>query len=273
MSKCVLYLVSDSLNFLAIQSIANFAISRFSDNEYTIVKIPNVKTSEKAHEIVLTAKSHESSIIVFSTSLIEVRDSFLLNALQQRVECLDLMAPILKTFGNTLRTPLVYHPPHSWQLDDEYFRKISAIEFAINNDDGKSLNSLQKADLILIGVSRTSKTPLSIYLAYHNYLVVNIPVVSETSVPKNIFKVSSQKIIGLTINPNRLNQIRTERNSTMGVKSNSQYADMNQIINELEFAEKIMKKLGCPIIDVSNKAVEETAEIIMKINNTKNKKT
>ena len=141
-------------------------------------------------------------------------------------------------------------------MNDEYFNKIHTIEFVINNDDGKSLSALQKADIVLIGISRTSKTPLSIHLAYHNFFVANILLVSEATVPKHLFELSSKKIIGLTISPYRLNEIRTERNAYMGVLGNTSYSSLINIIEELEFACKVMKKIDCPVIDVSNMAVE-----------------
>lgn len=260
-----IYIISDSLSFLSLENLARTAIAQFSNVEYRMIKKPNVKTPGKATEIVKMAKSNEPSVIIFSTSIVNVRDAFIMSGLKYRMDCVDALSPLIRCFVNALKTPPIYQPKHSLELNEDYYQKIHAIEFAINNDDGKSLNSLQKADIVLIGVSRTSKTPLSIYLAYHNLLVVNIPLVSVANVPKNLFKISSKKIVGLTISPNRLNQIRTERNSTMGVVGDSSYSDMNNIINELEFADQLMKKLSCPIIDVSNRAVEETAEIIMNL--------
>ncbi|GAB3650185.1 pyruvate, water dikinase regulatory protein [Echinicola sediminis] len=270
MSVYHIYIASDSINFLGAESIAQLAAASFSDRECKIIKIPNVKSSEKALETVLAAKENQPSLVVFTTSLVEVRDTFLIDGLKHRVQCFDLLSPLVKALGNVLKTPPVYRQGYSWQLDDAYFQKISALEFAINNDDGRSLSSLQKADIVLIGVSRTSKTPLSIYLAYHNYLVVNIPLVSEKNVPPHLYQLSSKKVIGLTISPRRLNQIRAERTTNMGLIGESPYSDMNRIIEELEFADRVMKKIGCPVIDVSNRAIEETAETIMKLTNKPN---
>ncbi|MEM9857273.1 MAG: pyruvate, water dikinase regulatory protein [Bacteroidota bacterium] len=268
-SNYTIYLASDSLSFLEPESITKLAASHFADCRYELIKFPNVKTSQKAAEIVQQVKRSVPTLLVFSTALTEVRDTFLIKSLEANVQCIDLLSPVIKSLGQVLKRAPVYNIDYSWQLSDEYYRRTHAIEFAINNDDGKSLNSLQKADIILIGVSRTSKTPLSIYLAYHSYLVINIPLVSERSIPQNFYRVSSKKVIGLTINPNRLNEIRTERNTAMGLNTESSYSDLNNIINELEFADAIMKKVGCPIIDVTNNAVEETAEKIMKLINIK----
>ncbi|AWW32743.1 kinase/pyrophosphorylase [Echinicola strongylocentroti] len=265
MSRYTIYLASDSLSFLEPESVTRLAASHFADHSYDIVKFANVRTSEKAQEIVTLAKQTPPSLLVFSTVLIDVRDTFIMKCLEQQVECIDLLSPFVKSLGKVLKTAPVHQLNYSWKLNDEYFRRIHAIEFAINNDDGKSLSALQKADIILIGVSRTSKTPLSIYLSYHSYLVVNIPLVGEESIPKHLYDIPRRKIIGLTIHPNRLNHIRSERNMVMGVGAESSYSDLGHIIDELEFAEGIMKRIGCPIIDVSNNAVEETAEEIMKI--------
>ncbi|WP_020530431.1 pyruvate, water dikinase regulatory protein [Flexithrix dorotheae] len=260
-----IYVVSDSLSFLAPESIIRLASSHFKGCNFEMVKIPNVKTSAKALEVVNLARENKNSLIVFSSILVEVRDVFIIKGLDYNIECIDILSPAVKALGKAFKVSPVYQPFQSWELNDDYFRRIQAIEFAINNDDGKSLSALQKADIILIGVSRTSKTPLSIYLAYHNYFVVNIPLVSVANVPKYLFEVSSKKVIGLTIHPERLNEIREERNTAMGLYTDNTYADLNTIIEELEFAQSIMKKVGCPIIDITNKAVEETAEIIMKL--------
>ena len=252
------------MSFMAPEAIIGLAASYFTDYEYQLIKYPNVKTAEKALEIVHTASENAPSMIVFSSTHIEVRDTFTIKSLEANIPCLDVLTPAVRTLGKAFNTVPIYKPEFTWQLGDEYYKRIHAIEFAINNDDGKSLSALQKADIVLIGVSRTSKTPLSIYLAYLGYLVVNIPLVMENKNVRNLFEVPTRKVIGLTISPNRLHQIRNERNTTMGVMNGSEYADMNYIINELEYADAIMKKIGCSSIDITNRAVEETAELIIK---------
>ncbi|UXX79837.1 kinase/pyrophosphorylase [Reichenbachiella carrageenanivorans] len=259
-----IFITPGSMSFLALESFARSAAWQFPDCECEVIKVPNVKSPKEAVEVVEQAKLNEPAVVVFCTPLEEVRDAFVMAGLRLRIQCLNALSPYVEAFGQALSASPVYQPTHSMELDQNYFRKIHAIEFAINNDDGKSQSSLEKADIVLIGVSRTSKTPLSIYLAYLNFLVVNIPLVSMSSIPKHLFQVPIKKIIGLTIDPSRLNQVRAERNNTMGVASDTQYSDLNNIIHELELADKVMKKIGCPVIDVTNKAVEETAEIILK---------
>ena len=263
MSVYKIFVVSDTLNLRAAESIAFQAASQFSDFQCKLVKVPNVTTLEKVNEVMEQAKEAQPCLVIFATVLVEVRNAFTLASLKHRVECIDVLSPAIKTLGNILKTPPVFKQKNSFDLGQDYYDKIEAIEFAINNDDGRSYQSLKKADVVLIGVSRTSKTPLSIYLAYHNYLVVNIPLVKEVEVPEGLFKISPRKIIGLTIASERLNEIRTTRDSSMGVIGSSDYSDMNKIIEELSFADDLMKRIGCKVVNVSNRAIEETAEIIM----------
>jgi regulator of PEP synthase PpsR (kinase-PPPase family) len=151
------------------------------------------------------------------------------------------------------------------QLDDEYFRRVEAIEFAVKYDDGKDPRGLLRADVVLVGVSRTSKTPLSMFLAHKRLKAANVPLVPEVEPPEELFEVNPRKVIGLTISPDELNLIRTERLKALGLRAQANYAALERILVELEYAEKIMKKIGCPVINVSNKAVEETASIILDI--------
>lgn len=132
-------------------------------------------------------------------------------------------------------------------------------------DDGKDPRGFLEADLVLVGVSRTSKTPLSMYLANKNIKVANLPLVNEIEPPKEIFEIPKKRIIGLTNSPEKLNAIREVRLKSLGLRENSNYASISRILDELEYADKIMKRLGCPIIDVSNKAIEETADNVLSL--------
>jgi len=259
------YLVSDSLKLQAVESVARLAALQFSDVSCDFVQNTNVTTEQKAREVVEQASLNKPSLVVFATTLIEVKNTIIKECLLHRVENIDVLSPLVKTFGNILKIPPVYKQDQPFELGQDYYDKISAIEFAIKNDDGQRYHDLKKADVVLLGVSRTSKTPLSIYLAYHNLYVVNIPVVENMKVPKELFEISPRKIIGLTIGSERLNEIRSSRDTTMGVIGISKgYAGMNNIVSELEFAADLMKRVGCKIINVSDKAIEETAEIIME---------
>ena len=148
-------------------------------------------------------------------------------------------------------------------LDHEYFKRVEAIEFAVKYDDGKNPLGLLKADIVIIGVSRTSKTPLSMYLANKQLKVANVPLVPEIAPPPELFKVPPHRIIGLLIDPYKLIDIRTTRLKTMGLSDKAVYADINRINEELEYAKAIMRRVHCMVINVSNRAIEETAGIVL----------
>lgn len=155
-----------------------------------------------------------------------------------------------------------YEPGRVRQLDEDYFKKVEAIEFAVKYDDGRDPRGILKADIVLIGVSRTSKTPLSQYLAHKRLKVANVPIVPEVDPPEELFNVDPKKCIGLKISPDKLNHIRKERLKSLGLNDKAIYANINRIKEELEYFEKIVDRIGCQVVDVSNKAVEETANII-----------
>ena len=152
----------------------------------------------------------------------------------------------------------------SLKYDSGYFSRVEAIEFAVRYDDGKDPRGLRTADVGIIGVSRTSKTPLCMYLANKSIRATNIPLVPELPVPKVIFEVPSSKIIGLTNSPEKLIRIRKERMKSMGLNADTSYTNLARIFEEIEFANEVMKKIGCPIIDVSDKAIEETADLVIR---------
>ena len=142
---------------------------------------------------------------------------------------------------------------------------VDAIEFAVKYDDGKDAKGLPKADIVLIGISRTSKTPLSQYLAHKSYKVMNIPLVPEVTPPDELFKINPNKCIALKISEDKLNLIRKQRLKQLGLGEHARYATEDRIKEEIQYFEKIVEKIGCPVIDVSDKAIEETANDVIQI--------
>lgn len=144
------------------------------------------------------------------------------------------------------------------------FKKIEAIEFAVKYDDGRDARGILKADIVLIGISRTSKTPLSQYLAHNKRLkVANVPLVPEVDPPEELYQVAKEKCFGLKIIPDKLNHIRKERLKSLGLSDGATYANINRIQEEIDHFEEVISKINCQVIDVSNKAIEETANIIV----------
>lgn len=193
-----------------------------------------------------------------------MREAIARKAMECDVEVVDIIGPVLKSIEKTSGLLPKNQPGLIHALDHEYFKRVEAVEFAVKYDDGKNPWGLLKADVVIVGVSRTSKTPLSMYLAHKQLKVANVPLVPEILPPEELFKVPAHKIIGLLIDPFKLNEIRTERLKTMGLSDKANYADVTRINEELEYAKGIMRRLHCPIINVSNRAIEETAGMILE---------
>lgn len=256
-------IVSDSLGETA-SHVARAAMNQFSNKEYVVKKYNYVRDVDAIEEIVSEA-SKQSSIVLFTTVIDEMTKSIIETCAKYNVRCHDILTPVLDQFSDFFSDTPAQKPGTMYKLDDDYFERVAAIEFAVKYDDGKDLRGLKHADVVLLGISRTSKTPLSMYLSHKNIKVANVPLVPEIPVAKEIYDLPKNKLIGLTNSPDKLNEIRVERLKALGLSSDVEYANYNRILDELEYAEKVYKQLGCPVINVATKAIEETASIIMEI--------
>lgn len=256
------YVVSDSAGETG-EAVVKAAIVQFLPITVEIKRMPFVHDRPGINQVVESAR-HSGGVIVFTLVIPELRDYLLEQALMRQVICIDLLGPIISSLEKALNQQARHEPGMIHKLDEGYFRKVEAVEFAVKYDDGRDPNGILKADIVLTGVSRTSKTPLSMYLAHKSYKVANVPLVPELVPPKELFTVNKSKIIGLTINTEKLNEIRVERLKALGLAESANYAKVQRIQEELVYAEGVMQKLGCVVIDVSSKAVEETASIIME---------
>lgn len=258
-----IYLLSDSLGETA-HSVARAAANQYPDFEFNYKQIPFVEDVNYLSRV-LDNIDPENSILMF-TLVVQQLNDFIKDYCDMKsipfVDILDTPFSVLTRFTGLKPQG---KPGFIQKMDASYFKKIEAIEFAIKYDDGKDTSGLKQADLILLGVSRTSKTPLSMYLAYRGIKVANIPLVPNIKIGDEVYSIPKDRFIGLTIRPDVLNSIRNERLKSLGVVGGSDYTDMVKILDELENAETIMKRVGCPIIDVSHKAIEETANNILQI--------
>lgn len=268
MKKLRVFVVSDSVGETGDQ-VAKAVISQFRPGlEKTIIRrFPHIQSEELVRKIVCLAVKQKAFIIY---TLVRHEMRALLHDLceKEKVHAVDILGTALKSMATfmeeyPLETPGIVH-----QLDDDYFKKIEAIEFAVKYDDGRDPRGLLQADIVLVGVSRTSKTPLSQYLAHKRYKVANVPLVPEVEPPEELLQIDSKKCFGLIISPDKLNYIRKERLMSLGLNDDAIYAQHTRILEEIQHFEKIVGKIGCKVIDVTNKAVEETAnEIIEHITN------
>lgn len=262
-NQVVIYIVSDSIGETAEQ-VTRAVLGQFKGNDYILKRYPFVDTEDKIFDVAEEAKA-EGALLVFTIVIPELRRLLIEECENRGIIYNDVLSPLLETFEKVIGTKPLNEPGTIRRLDEKYFKKVEAIEFAVKYDDGKDPRGIKKADIVLIGVSRTSKTPLSMYLAHKNIKVANIPLVPEVPIPEELFEIPSKRIIGLITDPEKLNAIRLERLKSMGLSNDAIYADLNRIMEELVYAEKLMRKIGCPFIDVSNKAIEESANLIINI--------
>ena len=256
-----IYVLSDSIGETGEQ-VARAAISQFNPERYEIRRFPYITEKDQIIEVFEEAKT-ERSIVIYTIVTEKLKNFVIEMGTVFNIPVVDLMTPALSALENVLE----YEPKRESglirKLDEKYFRKVEAVEFAVKYDDGKDTRGIKKADIVLVGVSRTSKTPLSMYLAHKHFKVANVPLVPEVPAPEELFAKDVKRVFGLIANPFKLNEIRQERLKSLGLSNNANYASIERINLELEYSKKIMEKLKCTVIDVSNKAVEETAGIVI----------
>jgi len=258
-----IYVLSDSLGETA-EFVVKAAASQFNKGHALIKRVPYLIDEEYIEQVVAEA-AEETAIIAYTLVVPKLRDCLVREVKKYNITAVDILGPMVWAISENINEEPKMEPGLLYKLDEDYFSRVEAIEFAVKYDDGKDPRGINFADVVLVGISRTSKTPLCMYLAHKRIKAANIPLVPEVRPPEELFKVSSKKIIGLTVRPDVLNPIRQERLKSLGLVPNADYANMQRILKEIEYAESIMDRIGCTVIDVSNKAIEEMAGKIMQI--------
>ncbi|MDA9158712.1 kinase/pyrophosphorylase [Candidatus Pelagibacter ubique] len=260
-----IYLISDSTGetldrvFLAIKA-------QFKNIEYDVKSYFFTRTENQVSKIMDEAKKKDNAIILYTivdTSLAK----FLANkGNEKKIPCFSVLGNLIMNFSKLLNQKASHVPSGQHALNEEYYERIEAIQFTMAHDDGNLVEDVDKADLILLGVSRTSKTPTSIYLANRGYKTLNIPLVNEQSIPESLKKNPKLScVVGLTTEPQRLVDIRKNRMNALKEKENTNYTNISKIEKEINEAKKTFTKYKWPTIDVTRKSVEETAASIIKI--------
>jgi len=265
--KLKIVIISDGTGETAT-AISRATMAQFKGKDVYFTRYKNVRTPEQIDSILTEAAIHHDLVIHTIVSP-ELREYISDISRTKHVRSLDLIGPALTAFSNYFEQEPSQEPGTLHQVNDEYFNRVAAMEFTLNHDDGRNLESLHLADVILVGISRTSKTPLSVYLSQHGIKVVNVPLIYNTPIPKELFEIDQRKIFGLTIDPEALREIRQKRLTRLGAEDiTGDYADSSKVLNELEWANQIFKEnKRWPIFNVTNKALEETAAEIMKLLN------
>lgn len=261
MKAITIFVLSDSIGETG-GKIARACIKQFDPDFYEIKRFPYVLGKKNIDEIFEEAKNIPS-IVIFTTVLEEHALYIEELGRQYNIPTVNVMSNALDAISKVLKENPKREAGIVRRMDESYFQKVNAIEFAVKYDDGKDPRGIVNADIVLVGISRTSKTPLSMYLANKNYRVANIPLVPEVEPAKELFKKDPGRIFGLIASKEKMNEIRLERLKSMGLENIGNYANDDRIEQELEYSKSIMKRLNCTVIDVTNMAIEETAGIIL----------
>lgn len=256
-----LFVVSDSMGETA-QLVARAVLSQFPESDVDTRRFSHVDNLESAMAV-LDAARQQPTVIIFTIIIPDVRVFIHVEAEKHGIPVVDIMGPAIQGVERITGDLALLEPGLIHRLDAKYFRRIEAVEFAVLHDDGKDPQGYRRADVVLLGVSRTSKTPVCMYLANRGFRAANLPLVPEVPPPTELHRVPVRKLVGLRINPQKLLSIRKERVRAMGVADNSDYAEMPRIMRELAYADEIFSETGCRVLDVSDSAVEETAILVM----------
>ena len=257
------FVVSDALGETA-ELVARAAASQYTPRDLEFRRIPRVKDEQAIQSIVKEA-SEQSAAIIYTFILPHLRDAMRRETEGKDIPTVDVMGPAMEALAKVTGEEPHLEPGRVYKLDEEYFRRVEAVEFSVKSDDGKDPRGLLEADVVLLGISRTSKTPVSLYLAQRCHKVSNVPLVPEVELPKELWSVRRERIVGLTIAPEQLLEIRQERLKAIGLNPTASYADPARILMELEYADEVFRRLGCAVVDVTNRAVEETAAQVINI--------
>ena len=262
--KYNVYLVSDSTGetldriFLSLKS-------QFSNFDYEKKEFAFVRTEQQIDKIIKECINRENSLILYTIVETKLAKYISNQSNINKVPCFGILGNLILSFSKLLNQKAIHKPSAQHVLDDDYYKRIEAIQFTMSHDDGKRVDDINNADVILLGVSRTSKTPTSIYLANRGYKTINIPLVLENKIPKDILENKNVCVVGLVADPERLADIRRNRVAIMKDHKLKEYTDINFIRKEVDDSKSLFKKNNWPIIDVTRKSVEETAASILKI--------
>ena len=260
-----IYLISDSTGE-TLDRIFSAIKAQFKNIDYKIHTYSFTRTENQILKILSTAKENQNSIILYSIVDSSLAKYLARNSEEKKIPCFGVLGDLILSFSKLLNQKASHQPSGQYTLNDEYYKRIEAIQFTMNHDDGNLVKDIKKSDIILLGVSRTSKTPTSIYLANKGYKISNIPLVNENSIPETLKEDPNLTcIVGLSTAAERLADIRKNRMNSLKESQNKSYTDLSKIKKEVEDAKNTFKKYKWPIIDVTRKSVEETAASIIKI--------
>ena len=260
-----IYLISDSTGetldriFLALKA-------QFTNILYNVHSYSFTRTENQILKILEDAENNKNSVILYTIVDTNLAKHLANLSNEKKIPCFGVLGNLIVNFSKILNQEASHEPSGQYILNEEYYKKIEAIQFTMNHDDGNMINDIEKSDIILVGVSRTSKTPTSIYLANKGFKTSNVPLVNENSLPKKLKDNPGLTcVVGLSTEPDRLVDLRKNRMSSLRENENKTYTSIENIKKEIIDAKKTFQKYKWPSIDVTRKSVEETAASIIKI--------
>lgn len=249
------------------EKVATAALTQFRGIEVHSYTFTRVRSKIEIREVMERA-ARDRAFVVYTVIDPEHRDHIQMLSQELAVEVADLIGGLVLRLASYLNAQPLFAPGIQHQLDADYFRRIEAVEFAVKSDDGQSLQNLHRADMVLIGLSRTSKTPLSMYLAHKGFRVANMPLVPEIPPPRELYEIDQEKIYALIIDLNSLSRVRHERLKQLGLPPDAEYAARENIARELRWCREFYARHPTwPVVDTSGRAVEETAAEMVRIKN------
>lgn len=259
-----IFILSDGTGETAA-TMVRAALVQYAAQEINIIRCKNLRTDEQILKVIDDC-FEKRGFIAYTFASPSTRKKIAEVCTEKSIPSTDLLGPLIRSLDDFFGVPSSSLTGLLRQTDDQYYKRIEAIEYTVRHDDGKTTHELDKADIILVGISRTSKTPLSIFLSHKGWKVANIPLVPSSPLPEQLFKVDQRKVVGLIIDIDSLQRIRKNRLEKFGQDPGGDYASSQQILKEIEYAENLFKQnKRWPVFNVTDRALEETASEIVRL--------
>jgi hypothetical protein len=263
MSDTRIYIISGGVGASGEQ-IARTALAQFQDVDVPVVVAPLVRSGEDLRAV-LDEAAATGGMIIHTLVDEDLRNQLTAAAQANAVVEIDALGPVLEDLSKLLGRQPVGTPGLYRKLREDYFRRVEAIEFAVGHDDGRKTDELRDADIVLIGVSRAGKTPLSMYLAMRGYKTANVPLVNGIEPPAELFEIDRRRVVGLTLETERLVGYRRQRQPRLGASASTVYSDPREILSDLEFARRVFRRGRFSVVDVTSKPIEESANEVVAL--------
>lgn len=256
------FVVSDATGDTC-EMVVRAALTQFAGTDVIRDRVPNVRTEEQIAAVVERA-AQVHGVVVYTMVSLDLRQKMLLAGLRHGVPTVDIMGPILTRLSEHLELSPLAQPGIFRHLDQAYFKRLEAVDFTVAHDDGLGADTLSEAEIVLVGVSRTSKTPVGLYLSFRGWKVANVPIIYGLDLPPQLFRVDQRRVVGFTIDPLQLRTLRVHRQRRMGADNLAGYVNEYEIRREIHFARSLFHERGWPVLDVTAKAIEETSTEVMQ---------